>query len=151
MSDNLDSYFADLDLAGFDLAADAARGATLALLNPRTGKPLVQEDGSPVAIDLIGVDAPAYEEALFRATADNAAMRANGIEIGRDERDRQVADLLAVATTGWRGIALDGTPLECTRSNAAAAYRRFGWLRDQVDAFISNRANFAPKPLPEAA
>lgn len=143
--------FSHFDLAGFDLAGDAARGATLKLLNPRTGNPLLQEDGSPVAIDLIGVDAPAYENALYRITTGNAHLRVNGIEIGHDERDRQVADLLAVATTGWHGIALDGAHLECTKDNAASVYRRFGWLRDQVDAFISDRANFAPKALPEAA
>ena len=104
-----------------------------------------------MAIDLIGADAPAYEDALYRVHTSNAEWKGMGGVFDRAGRDADVAKLLAVATTGWRGIAVDGAPLECTNENAASIYLRFRWLRDQVDAFISNRANFAPKALSEAA
>ena len=62
------------------------------------------------------------------------------------EIENDTIELLAAVTAGWRGdFVLDGTPLPYTEHNAQQLYRRFAWIREQVDQAVGNRANFLPR------
>jgi len=45
-------------------------------------------------------------------------------------------------TLAWRGIVYEGEALECNPGNARRLYAALPWLREQVEAFIADRANF---------
>ena len=132
-----------MDLATFDLEADAVKGATVRLLNPRNGSALAADNGSPVEITVQGSDAPAYREAQ-RGVREKIAARHVGenVPLTPEELSEHTAAVLAAVTTGWSNIVVDGQPWEFNREAAAALYRRFGWIAVQVDATVTDRNRF---------
>lgn len=141
-----------IDLSAFDLEADAERGTTVPLHNPRTGQPLTADDGSVVEITVQGADSKAYRQAQ-RDVQREVSMRSDVQgPMGVAEVDRYACEILANVTTGWRNIVVDGSVWECNREAAQALYGRFGWIREQVDAVVTNRTKFGPaEPLQPAA
>lgn len=127
-----------MDLADLDLSG----AATLQLRHPATGAILTGDDGAPVTIALYGVDSGAYTE-YRRALANKAVRRGTKTQMTAEEYEDEALGLLAACTADWTGLELDGKPLPFTMSNAKMIYRRFAWLRDQVDTFIADRANFS--------
>lgn len=126
------------DLAGFDLQADAERGATMPVLNPRTGAP------AGPTIEVYGSDARAYRVALRRIRDAAAAT------MEREPTDEDDALLLgrartaAAAVKGWEGIVIDGEPVSCTLENAVLVLTTYPWLADQILNYANARGNFAP-------
>jgi len=129
---------AAFDLAFLDTAAVAEQGAELALLHPGTGKAL------GITIRLAGVDSDIYRKASRKITEK----RLNRGRVGKldlEAVEDEGLTVMAACTLGWSGVVVDGQELPCTRDNAQAVYRRFPWIREQVDAFMGDRANFLPK------
>lgn len=131
-----------MDLAELDLS-DAA---TMEVRHPGTGSVLTDGDGDPVAIRLYGTDSDAYLNG--RRMMVNRAVRKGGRTQTAEEFEEDAISLLAACTAGWSGIDLDGKPFAYNAANAKTLYRRFPWLRDQVDAFIGDRANFSKASQP---
>jgi hypothetical protein len=130
------------DLASLDTSAGAEAGFELQLLHPATRAPL------PLYIRLLGMDGETYR----RRQSDLERRRVEGMQrraqqrIGMAEIENDTIELLAAVTAGWRGdFVLDGTPLPYTEHNAQQLYRRFAWIREQVDQAVGNRANFLPR------
>lgn len=133
------------DLSKLDTSEAAAKGAKLELRHPNTGEVLRHDDGRPFTITLVGRDSEKFMS-LARAQSDR--------RLQQTLRSRQPAltaavekddtELLVNATLEW-DIIFDGKPAE----NSAKAYREvysnpgYRWLREQVDEFIGNRANFS--------
>ena len=59
-----------------------------------------------------------------------------------EEFEAETIDILAKCTLSWEKVVLEGKELPCTYENAKTVYTNFIWLREQVDAFINDRANF---------
>lgn len=125
-----------LNLDDFDLQGEAERGATMPVINPKTGAP------TGATIEVYGADARAYRVALRRIR--DAAAR----EMEREPTDEDDALLLgrartaAAAITGWSGIAVKGEPVEHSPESAVEVMRAYPWLADQVIAYTNNRGNF---------
>lgn len=125
-----------IDLNDLDLSAAAERGYEFELRHPGTQAPL----GMFVTVQ--GEDSDTYQAEL-RAMQQR---RLTGRQAPRtvEQIDEQALDLLVLATIGWRGIQRDGSELPCTPENVRAVYRKFRWVREQVDAAVGDRANFLP-------
>ncbi len=127
-----------MDFEKLDTKAASDEGVELQLLHPKTGAPL------DAFITVLGVDSDAVRAALFeqqRRYAKKLASRSNQPRTPEEiEADR--LELVAAATKGWRGIALEGKALEFSAAAAARFYQRFPWAMEQVDRFGSDRANF---------
>lgn len=135
----------ELDLSTLDTSRGAEEGFELQLVNPKTGDPL------PIWITVSGVDSEAYQAAIrdrqrrqFKAMAQSRKFTLTPEEI-----EANALDLLVVATRGWRGakgktILLAGEDLAPGTENFRKVYKQFAWIREQVDAAISDRANFLP-------
>ena len=124
-----------IDLASLDTAARCEQGAELELRHPRT------DAGMGVFITLVGIDSRTYRKARAEMIDRQLARR------GRpdfDERQESTVSALAACTTGWRNVVLDGKELPCTPENARTLYTRFPWIREQVDAFTSDRGAYLP-------
>ena len=126
--------------AGLALATDVAQRMTI--IHPGTRQPLRSADGAEAWIDLYSVDSKAWRNTL-RAQQDRRLKvrgRPNAEEIEAD-----TTELFASVTAAWRLCSLDGEPLDvpCTPANARELYAmaELAWLREQVDAFVSDRGN----------
>lgn len=129
-----------MDLSKFETRKGADTGAIVELLLP-DGSKAIQDDGNPVSITVAGSDS-----AVFKRTAQTQADRWRKAGVRRavtmDSVEQDVAELLAACTLSWSGIEDGGKPLECNADNAKRIYLDFPDIREQVNAFIGQRANF---------
>lgn len=134
-----------VDLASLDTSEASEKGAKLELRHPNTGEVLRHDDGRPFTITLVGRDSNRFMS-LARAQSDRRLQQAlrsrQPVMTAAVEKDD--TELLVNATLEW-DIIFDGKPAE----NNPKAYRDvysnpgYRWLREQVDEFVGNRANFS--------
>lgn len=117
------------------------------------GKPLIARTGEPVSITLLGSDSNQYR-ALTRAQVRKRMEQLAGgnrtlTDADMDENDREVLDVLVACTVGWKAVLdTSGTPIPFDADNVRKLYVAYPVVREQVEAFISNRANFIPASSP---
>lgn len=128
-----------MDLSTLDTADIANEGAVMELRGPN-GAPVLQEDGAPVSITLLGADSNALVRVSNAQT--NAYLKQGQVKVTAEGARANELDYLAKATVAWSGVKVDGRDLDCTEENAKALYRRFPWIADQARAFITDRAHF---------
>lgn len=118
--------------------------ADMPVNNPKTGKP-VMAGAKPVTITLAGRDSEVYRK-ISRELANKRieAARAAGkeVELSDEELQNEALDLLSALTLGWTGVVSGGEPFPFSTENARKMYERLPWLREDVDRFVGNRANF---------
>ena len=124
------------DFTKLDFAAKAEEGAVMQVKNPLTGEAL------GATITLIGTDSKAFRDlAKQRATA---ALKRTKEEQESFDVDASSVELLAKCTLAWSGIEEGGKSVEFSQENAVKMYSKYHWLKEQVDRFIGDRANFLP-------
>lgn len=126
------------DLSSLDSAKAAEKGFELVLRNPKTDAEL------PGRIKLLGADSEVYRERA-RDFARARAARLNKLRklsITPEELEAEGIELLVAVTVGWSGITRDGEEFVYSPDNARELYRKYPWIREQVDAAVGDRANF---------
>jgi hypothetical protein len=125
-----------MDLTEFKGKSD--EGAELVVLHPGTGERL------DVVIQLAGHDSEAWRRAQHELAASvlKKQKTGDGIAEAFEQRESNTAKVLASVTLGWTGIEEDGREVPFSKSNAVRLYKTYPWLREQVDRFVGNRANF---------
>jgi hypothetical protein len=138
------------DLSALDTSATSDTGAKMVVLHPATGVALNADDGEEVFIVLAGEDSERCKAA--RRAISNKRLKAQSsglrVQVTREEIEADDLDVLVSCTMGWGGLALDGKDLEFSPANARVLYTKLPWLREQANAFITDRANFL-KPSPK--
>lgn len=127
-----------LDLAAFDMQQAAETGAPLTLRHPKTGEAL------PGIIWLQGEDAENYRATLRRQIDRQISERK--LELSAKELEDRLIERLVAITLRWENIVENDTPLDPTPANIRRLYTDQLWIREQVIAFIEDRANFLPGP-----
>lgn len=129
--------------SGLALAVESPR--RLILRHPVSGRPLIAADGSRSYIDVFSADsdrARAHQNAVSRRRLDQRGPA----RMTPEELEADAIDLLVALTAGWSLVDLSGASLDVPFSAEAArelyASPGLAWLREQVDAFASDRANF---------
>ena len=136
-----------MDLSTLDTADLANQGAPLELRGP-DGSPLLQDDGKPITITLLGADSDALTVIATRQT--NRYLKNQGqMRVTAELARANELEYLARATVAWDGIKIAGEAPDCTEAEARALYTRFPWITAQARAFIDDRANFM-KASPKA-
>ena len=128
-----DSIF---DVTAFDLKARSEAGAPLPLRHPKTGELL------PAVIWLQGEDAENYRRTL-RAQID-WQITERKLELTAAEMEERLIERLAAITLRFENIGRGGVVLDSRPETARALYREHLWIREQVAAFVEERANFLP-------
>ena len=124
------------DLAKLDTAKVAEEGAELRVAHPSTGEDL------GITITLIGTDSKTFRDiSKSRATA---SLKKKTREIDLDQNESDAVELLAKCTKGWTGITENGKEVAFSYDNAVQLYTKYLWLREQIDRFMADRANFLP-------
>lgn len=134
---------------------EPAAEAFLQLRHPVTGVPLVdvvkgengEETKTPVGIFLYGQDSPQYKARqrllLDKQIEINASTKRGGRpKIDGETIETESLQTLVACMKGFQAIELDGEKLEYTPANAERLIKRFGWIEEQVDQGIVDRANF---------
>lgn len=131
------------DLSKLNTTAKSNDGAWLPLRDPGTFQVLLDDLGEPVQIQLAGVDSDAYRKAQRRVTNMRLnSRRGMAPKLTAEEMEAEALDILARCTMAWTGIVENGKVLECNYENARKLYSTYPWIKDQVDAFVNDRANF---------
>ena len=64
--------------------------------------------------------------------------------IDAESIEAEAIEVLIACTLDWANVAFEGEVLECTKANIRKVYTAFPWVREQVDEFVDDRANFMP-------
>ena len=132
-----------MDLSKFNVEQAAEQGADLILRNPVDDE-LLGTEKKRVTIKLLGTDSKAWRnknrEAQRKRVAKMVRNRAKNVD--HTVSDEEACEMLAACTMGWSNIELDGQKLEYSEKAAYQLYLDHIWIREQVDAFIADRANF---------
>lgn len=132
-----------MDLSQLDTTKGAAEGFEVQLRHPETDALL------PLWVAVIGADSDEYQAAVNKAQRKRME-RLKGhrrMTLTPEELQEESIDLLVGATRGWRAeMKLDGQDFPAFSPAAAKQlYKRFRWMREQVDAAMGDRANFLPR------
>ena len=130
-----------MDIASLTVVDDD--GAVLHLRHPATGAPLFDGE-TPVTITLAGKDSQRYRTAQ-RIISNRNIRQGRKVQHTVESFEADAIEVLAACTVTWSGIELDGAAVPPTKDNARKLYAdpRCAWLREQVDDFIDDRANFS--------
>lgn len=115
-------------------------GAALNIIHPETEEVI---DG--MTITLLGQDSKVYRKlqmAKQQAALNRMAKGKKAIDLDAEKLSEDSIDDLVKLTTGWAGFSLDGKELEFTPENVRMVYTDWAWIKEQVQEFVGNRANF---------
>lgn len=132
---------AAFDLADYDTTQGSEQGFELTIADLKSGAP------TSMKITVMGADCDAYRDrqrAFQRARVDRMN-KARRMSVTPEEIEAEALELLVEVTTGWSGFQVGGAALPFTRDNVRMVYKRFGWIREQVDQAVGDRANFLPR------
>lgn len=135
----------DLDVIDTKTRSETGAAMTIKALD---GNPLRNSAGEPVQIVVKGPDSEAYTRLLRAQIKKRMARSGIPTEEQSLEDDADLVQLLVACTLGWSGV-LEKSSGEAVIFSAEACrklYESFPVIRDQVDAFIANRANFTMAP-----
>lgn len=117
-----------------DLRETASAGAWMTVVD-------LNGEETDFRIHVRGTDSPEFERIV--AQADRARKPNKAMSLM--EAKRNTLDMLAQMTIGWEGLKDNGRAVPFSQEKAREIYKAHNWLREQVDAFIGDRANFMPK------
>lgn len=111
--------------------------------HPGTRLPM-ERNGKPSFLLLYGKDSPAFKKtyaAQRRRYLDEMA-KTRGTYVQSDEaREADAMELLVACTAGWENAAYKGTE-EFSADLVKTMYAEQAWLKEDVDQYIGDRANF---------
>lgn len=130
-----------MDLANLDLSKRSENQAVLTVQHPITTEDMVDDEGNPVTITLLGMES-AIAKRMTKARAQKQ-LNSRKSKQDLDEMREFTINLLSklvVASSGFKehGIEID----LADESTAVRIFTQYAWLREQVDEFLMDRANF---------
>jgi len=134
-----------MDLTLLDTSSAADEGAELQLVSP-VDETVLRDDktGEAVSIRLLGSDSKDFMKISQKIQDKRLQKRFSKgkVKMTAAELDADAMELLIACTKSWKHIVIDKQPLPFNETNVRMLYDRFPWIREQVDTFINDRANF---------
>lgn len=141
-----------MDLSKLDMREGADDGRWLQLTHPVTQELLWDDEKKktgPVRIRLLGADSKKHRSKEYAARNRRLKQMGRGGKRGglmagvtAEGLEEDATEVMVACTLGWENIQLAGQPLEFTPDAARSLYSEHEWIREQVDEFIADRANF---------
>lgn len=123
-----------MDLALFDFSKATA---VMTLKRPDNGDIIKGEDGKPFTITLKSSD---HEDVVAVRDSELDKIRHARMATTKTGRNFTI-ELLTACTASWN-LTWNGKQPECTPENVRKLYAEQPWIREQVDVFVGDRANF---------
>lgn len=123
-----------IDFAQYDTSSIAEEGSWME----------VEFNGEKIGarIKLNGTDSKSFRDLVRARAREQMARRNKSPDLSQAED--QAVKTLARCTLDWEGVGENGNMLDCTFENVCHIYGKYLWLREQVDIFMADRANFLP-------
>lgn len=129
------------------LALAVEKPQRMPLLHPTTNEPLKDDKGREAYIDLYSSDSDVARK-QERAISRRRLNVRGRTKVSPEEIESASLDMLVAITAGWHLVDLAGKAIDVqfNASNARELYEEaeLSWVRDQVDQFAGDRANFLP-------
>jgi len=101
----------------------------------------------PGRIRIRGYDSETYQALLDEQQRKRLARMAMSRTPAVEEMNAESLEAAASLVLGWTVLFdLEGKPFEYSSANAVTLFRRFPWIREQVERAAGVRANFLPGP-----
>tara|TARA_R110000868_G_scaffold2962_2_gene20083 strand:- start:2534 stop:2917 length:384 start_codon:yes stop_codon:yes gene_type:complete len=110
-------------------------GSELNIISPINGK------ATECFLNVLGADSRVWREAELNGKRKILELFKAG-ESDSVKNELIIAETLATSVTGWRGFDNNGEVMEFDRSFLVDLFVNSPLIADQVNQFISNRANF---------
>lgn len=126
------------DLDSFsDLIDLQESGTEVVISHPKTGDPI------GISMMVAGPDSKRQKAATALIVAERAELKLRKITAARleDETNR----ITAASIISWRGVVENGKEISYSPSVALGLMVRYPFIREQVSAYSSDRANFLKK------
>ena len=127
----------DLNLLKPVMADD---GAVLNIVHPET-----EEVIKGMTITVLGQDSKIYRKLQLgkqQAALNRMSKGKKALDLDAEKLSEDSIDDLVKITIGWTGFSLDKKELEFTPENVRTVYTEWAWIKEQVQEFVGNRANF---------
>lgn len=126
--------------------------AYLHVESPVDGTPLYLNDdegkadrAKPVRILLRGKDSPEYrtaEHKIRNQRLKGVGRRGKIVSVTAEALEMEATELMATCVVNWENVVIGGESIPFSKEAATKLIEDFPWIREQVDEFISDRANF---------
>jgi glutamine amidotransferase-like uncharacterized protein len=123
------------DLEELDVVSRADVGAKCVIKNPVTG------EDTTAYLMLAGSDSAIYKQSQHRI-ANGRLNRKSRDRITIEDIEAEQITILVDCTLGWGGMVLKGTEMPFDRKSVRSVYEKFPTIREQAEAFISDRGNY---------
>lgn len=130
-------------ISGIATTADANVARTM-VVKTANNTDATNADGSPVTIDLLGLDSDAYKKAKRENQRARLARRNPG-KITPEELEEEGMALMIAVTAAWTFKDAAGNPIPCTAQAVKELYQNYPDIMEQADAFVSDRGNVLKK------
>lgn len=134
-----------MDLSALDVKKAAGNAVVCGFRHPVTDAPLKTDDDKPIGVSVLGADSDRYQElsrsrgnARLKETMKKGA-KAN---ITTESIDADALAILVGVTTEVHNVVIDGKKYANSPADIREMYEKLPWAREQVQAFVEDRANF---------
>lgn len=131
-----------------DAVGRAKDDSTLTLVNPLTGKPLQNDDGSDMTITVYGEFSQHYRDALYEQTeARIEKSRQDGVSrVPYKDLEAETFELICRVTKDWCLSTDEDGLVPLTPENVRRIYTDYPWVYRQVRGHLEVSANFLDRP-----
>jgi hypothetical protein len=115
-------------------------GAVLNIVHPET-----EEVIEGMTITLLGQDSKVYRKLQMgkqQAALNRISKGKKAVDFDAEKLAEDSIDDLVKLTVSWSGFTLEGKKLDCTPENIRSVYADWAWIKEQVQEFVADRANF---------
>lgn len=147
------------DVTQLNFSAAANAGREMKVKHPVSRTEMLHK-GTPITVTLLGKDSDAWVKREHASRDTTVESRIEGAKFSSAASEEEMIEALVDVTTSWTAIPLcwvdpsamnaEGKPddsiVAFSKDAARKLYKNVGvrWLREQVDKFIGDRANFLP-------
>ena len=129
-----------MDIRKLEQAREAHEVPTVVeVINPETGDPILDDDGEPSWLAVIGEEANAVRAAMTKVSARLVAEGKMELEI--DELLEVRREKAVAAVVDWGGWTIEGEEAKCTEDNVRRLMA-FNWVMVQVERAMRARSVF---------
>lgn len=136
----------NFDLAEIDTKTLSDKGVDMVVTKLNSDEPLLAKNGKPVTIIVLGPDSDVYRDISRTQVKKRLRQQADNKKIGDIDLEDIESEALAMmvsCTVGWKNVLdLEGKEIPFTAEGARSLYSNYPIVREQVDAFVVNRAHF---------
>lgn len=134
------------DISKLDTLTRSEAGVPMPILHPRTQAPMLDSEGKPVTITLLGPSSEKSKALQRVLQARRAEMQAKGVIMSAEDFARERHEFLVGVTTGWTFDRLGDEPFPFTPDNSRKfwADARWEWLQADAWRFAQADGNYLP-------